>query len=82
MTNKSRKSGRKRDWVTEKAAEITGFKEDYVRKVRNGDRNNETILTVVLELIEGNNKLVEKVKKLVPINNTIKRTPIKYGDIK
>lgn len=81
MPAKPNKSVRKRDWVTEKAAEVTGFSEDYVRKVRSGERNNDTVMIAVMELIEGNKKLVEEVKKVVPFNKKAKSNPRKYGDL-
>lgn len=49
-----------------RTAEITGVSERYVRYVLDGKRNNEEVLTVYMELMDGQNKLMQAVKQLVP----------------
>lgn len=49
-----------------KTAEITGVSERYVRYVLDGKRKNEAVFTVYMELVDGQNKLVQAVKQLVP----------------
>lgn len=64
-----RKSGKRdtqRAALTNKTAEIMGVSPRYVRMVINGERNDEAVLVVYMELKEGGNRLVEAVKKLVP----------------
>lgn len=66
------KNNRKRD--TRRAAnildtaEITGLSTSQVQKVLRTDRNNDTVVSVFMELQEGKNKLLEEVKKLIPFN--------------
>lgn len=49
-----------------KTAECVGVSERYVNYVINGERNNDMVLSVFMEIQEGENKLLEEVKKLVP----------------
>lgn len=51
-----------------RTAEIVGVSERYVQLVLNAERQNEEVLLVFMELDEGENKLVQEVKKLVPLN--------------
>ncbi len=51
-----------------KTAELTGFSARYVRYVLEGKRINEGVATVYMELMEGENKLMEAVKQLVPFS--------------
>jgi hypothetical protein len=53
-----------------KTADITGVSKDFVRKVINGERENETVFSVYMSLYEGENELVKEVKKLVPMIST------------
>ena len=55
---------RKRDNICQKVALIHGVSPDYVRKIRNGDRDNEAIFTTVMDFVEGEKKLIEEVKLL------------------
>lgn len=51
-----------------RTAEIVGVSERYVQLVLNGDRQNDDVLLVYMEMAEGENKLIQEVKKLVPLN--------------
>jgi precorrin-6B methylase 2 len=51
-----------------RTAEITGFSERYVRYVIGGGRENETVMATYMELLEGSNELVKRVRELVPFN--------------
>lgn len=51
-----------------RTAEICGVSPRHVYRVILGDQVNEEITLVYIELSEGENKLVEAVKKLVPLN--------------
>lgn len=54
--------------LVQKTAEITGKKTNYVRKVLRADRENQTIMNVYMSLMEGENKLLEAVRELVPFD--------------
>jgi len=83
MSLKSRENSRKRDWVSVEAAKIHKVSARYVNAVRAGTEDNEEILLTVMDLIEGHNKLIQEVAKLVPIeSNTTKRRPNKLGNLK
>lgn len=49
-----------------KTAECVGVSTSLVQKVIRGDRNNDKVLSVFMEIQEGENALLEQVKKLVP----------------
>lgn len=49
-----------------RTAEITGYSESMVEKVLADKRTNDNVFAVYMELLEGENALVEAVKKLVP----------------
>ena len=51
-----------------RTAEIVGVSERQVQRVLSADRENDKVLTVFFTLEEGENKLVQEVKKLVPLN--------------
>ena len=51
-----------------RTAEITRRSKSLVYKVTDGERENEHVMLVYMELKEGENKLVEAAKKLVPFN--------------
>lgn len=51
-----------------RTAEILGVSERYVRLVLSAERQNEEVLLVFMEMQEGENKLIQEVKKLVPLN--------------
>ncbi len=83
MTNKTGRKGKKRDHIASKVAELTGYSYDMVRRTRNGEVHNETIMTVLMEVTESDNKLKEHIKNIVPIDlnsreNRHKRT-LKYA---
>ena len=54
--------------LVQKTAQITGLKENYIRKVLRSDRENETVMSVYMALLEGSNELVKQVKELVPFD--------------
>jgi Ulp1 family protease len=54
--------------IAAQVADIHGVTPDHVRKVRRGDRVNQSILNTYMELLEGKNKLIQAVKELVPFN--------------
>jgi hypothetical protein len=86
MGLKPRKKRRKPDWVSVDTAKIHQVTPRYVNEIRSGTKNNEQILTTVMDLIEGHeklvNKLIEEVKRVVPIQDKHppKRKPGKLGD--
>ena len=49
-------------------AELVGVSTSLVQKVLRGERENETVLTVFMELSERKNLLLDEVKKLIPFN--------------
>lgn len=56
-------------------AEIHGVSSDYVRKVRNGVREDEEILATLVDYHQMHSKLIKHLKELVPV----KSNPDKYG---
>lgn len=52
--------------LIQQTADITGVSDRHVRRVINGAYENEGVTTVYMELLEGNNKLLQAVKSLVP----------------
>lgn len=75
-TVKTSKSDRKRDQVARITSDITGYSCDMVRRVRNGERENDKIEMVAVEVAERLNKLKEEVKRAVPFDTPL-RNPIK-----
>ena len=55
---------KKRDDICNKVALIHGVSPRYVRMIRTGDRDNEAILTTIMDFVEGERKLMEEVKLL------------------
>lgn len=49
-------------------ADILGLSKRYVRYVLSGDRENEEVLKVYMGLQEGESKLLQTVRQLVPLN--------------
>lgn len=49
-------------------AEVTGVSPRFVNMVMNGERDNEVVVSVFMELQEGRNLLLQSVKKLVPFS--------------
>lgn len=64
MENQAKKK-QKRDDTATIVADIMGVTADYVRKVINGDRENEDILAVYMELKQGKSRLVEAVRHAI-----------------
>lgn len=52
--------------ITAIVADIVGVTPDYVRKVLNGENNNEQVMTAYMEYLEGKKRLIKAVKELVP----------------
>jgi hypothetical protein len=74
MEQNQSKTNRRRD-LASMVAKIHGVTPDYVRKVIRTDRHNDDILDTVWAILDGENQLLEAVKKAVPFNprNSIKR---------
>ena len=51
-----------------KVAESLGKTPRYIRMVLNGDRENNQVLPLMMEIQERENKLLEEVKKLIPFD--------------
>lgn len=68
MANKRYANGRKRDDLASTVAKIHKVSPGYVRKVRLGDRQNEAIMTTLMEILEGRTALLQAVQKVVPIS--------------
>ena len=70
--NQNRGRSKRRAAIVERTAEITGVTKRYVNLVMAGNRNNDHVALVFMELKEGftetENNLVETAKKLVPFN--------------
>ncbi len=58
----------KRAATVKETAEATGVSTRYVNMVMNGERENESVVSVFMELTEGKSLLLDAVKKLVPFN--------------
>ena len=65
MTINSKKDNL-RTLSVKKVADMWGVQTNYVYKVIRGEREHEGIFTTYMEMLEGHNELVEKVKELVP----------------
>lgn len=59
---------KKRDLIAVKASEVTGYSYEYCRMVRNGNRSNESIECVLVEIAQRERELLEAVKKAVPFD--------------
>lgn len=59
--------------MVRKVAKICGVSEDYVRKVRNGLRNNDYVTEILIEYQQGETNLIKALKELVPIEGVKKR---------
>lgn len=55
-------------WIVKRVAEMHKVSEDYVYKVIRGERDNESIFTTYMDLLEGSNELLKAVEELVPLN--------------
>lgn len=58
----------KRAALVKKTAELMGVSQRYVNMVLAGERDNDCIIACYMELLEGENLLLEKVRQLVPFN--------------
>jgi hypothetical protein len=54
--------------LVKKVADIHGVSTRYVYMILNGDREHEAVFTTYMNLLEGTNELLEKVKQMVPFN--------------
>lgn len=50
----------------QKTSEVTGLSPRQVRRVTQGDQQNEKVMEVYMKIEEGENLLLEAVKQLVP----------------
>ncbi|NOS92486.1 MAG: hypothetical protein HOP30_11225 [Cyclobacteriaceae bacterium] len=64
---------KKKDSVAQKVADITGYSYEYVRLVRNGQRNNEEIMATLVDYELGESKLVKHLEQLIPLDAKRKR---------
>ncbi len=67
MNNQSKRDAKRAATVKETAM-LVGVSQRYVRMVMAGDRENDKVIEVFMELTEGKNLLLQEVKKLVPFN--------------
>ena len=67
--------GKKRDEVARIVADIHGVSPRYVRMVRNGERKNDEIMATLVDFRQEQSKLIQHLRKLVPI----KPNPKKYA---
>jgi hypothetical protein len=73
MVNKSIDKVKKRDTIAVKVADMYGVSPDYVRKIRRGDRDNEDIFATIMDLVEGETRLIQEVKRRVPFDQKAKK---------
>lgn len=59
---------KKRNETAQVIAQISGYSPSMVRKVMNGVRENKDILNATIIWEQGQNKLLQHIKKLVPFN--------------
>lgn len=62
---------RKRDHIASKVASITGYSYDYVRRIRNGERDNERVESLLMELVEAEKTIEENYKKTQPLRDYV-----------
>jgi hypothetical protein len=75
MGSKTSTKRKKRDELARIVADIHGVSPSYVAKIRRGERENEEIMCTIMDLIEGKNKLIEEVKRLIPIEKKREKRP-------
>lgn len=66
--NKTQSRNPQITFIVKNVAEMTGFTPDYIYKIIAGERKNNEVLGLCMDLLEGSNVLVEEVKKLIPFN--------------
>lgn len=66
---------RLRDDTARIVADIYEVSPDYVRRVRNGTRNNEEILATLIDLRQEKTKLIKHIESLIPVTSN----PAKYA---
>lgn len=59
----------RRTWAVLETARLYKVSTRYVYMVINGDRVNDDIFASYMDILQGSNKLLEEVKKLVPFTN-------------
>lgn len=59
---------KKRDETAKEIARLARCSTSYVRKVMNGDRESEEILTATILYQQGKSKLLKSIEQLVPFN--------------
>src|SRR5262245_41775993 len=70
---KTNKKRRERDDTVRIVARIHKVSKSLVKKVRNGERENEKILTTLIEYAQGKSNLIKHLESLVPIEPNPKR---------
>ena len=59
----------KRDDTAAITANICGVSDNLVRKVMRGERENELVVSVYMELVEGKRELINRVSRIAATNN-------------
>jgi hypothetical protein len=70
---KTNHSRLRRDNTAEIVAGIHGVTADYVRKVRNGERENEAIMATLVDFNIGKSNLIKHLEQLVPLTQSTTR---------
>lgn len=70
---KHNRKTKKRDQTARIVADIHGVTPRYVRMVRNGDYDNDDIYATLMDYEQENSKLIQALKKLVPIQPNSKK---------
>ena len=65
MQNQTERDVRRAATIKE-TAEVIGVSTRHVQRVLSGDRENDKVIMVFMELTEKKSELLEEVKKLVP----------------
>jgi hypothetical protein len=63
----------RKDHIASKAADITGYTYDYCRRIRNGERENDQIMDVMIQLQIGESKLITEIQRICPIDRKTNR---------
>jgi hypothetical protein len=64
---KPNRRGKRRSDTATIVAELKGVTPRYVRMIRNGERENEEILATLIDLEQGQSKLIKELTRIVPI---------------